>query len=382
MSQMKRTVLATSVAAFGFLLSACDRQNELELLAYRTEIVLAAEAWRSANAEVADLDGDGKLDIVLAIGRHWPGPNLLFRGDGTGGFSSVDTLSIPHDRSYSLSVADMDGDGDLDLVVSNDRPDPNYVLLNSGAGQFADRVDFGDPTWPTRNSIIADVNMDGRPDVVVANRDSSPDGSNFVCMNEPNVTLALSCIPFPSGPATTISVSDINRDGLHDLIIPYRDVGQSHIYFGDGSGSFNDSVPFGPADASFRAATSLDLNRDGLLDMVAIDDRKNVTQAFIQTGDLQFEEGLQIDGGRDKPYALDQADLNGDGLQDILVGYRNAPSRIFFNNGDSLRSVEFGDSTGATYGFGVGDLNGDGVLDIVSARSDASDILFMGSRVD
>ncbi len=117
-------LLALIIAAL-LLGAACQPAPVAEPVEYTTATVLEHEPRRSANAAVADLDGDGASDVVLAIGRHWPGPNLLFRGDGAGGFTSVDTLSDPHDRSYSLSVADMDGDGDLDLVVSNDRPDPN-----------------------------------------------------------------------------------------------------------------------------------------------------------------------------------------------------------------------------------------------------------------
>ncbi|MEM8486555.1 MAG: VCBS repeat-containing protein [Bacteroidota bacterium] len=350
------------------------------MVEYNTAIVLEAEPRRSANAEVADIDGDGSNEILLAIGRHWPGPNLLFRGDASGGFTTVDTLSNPQDRTYSLSVADMDGDGGLDMVVSNDRPDPNYVLLNDGTGQFTERVVFGDPSWPTRNSTVADLNLDGKPDVVVANRDTTSTGNNFVCLNNSDVMLALSCTSISSGPATTISVADINGDGNPDLVVPYRDVGQSRIYFGDGTGSFSGTVDFGPADASFRSAIALDLNTDNYLDLVAIDDRKNLTLAFLQTSDLQFEAGRQIDRGANRPYALDQADLNGDGRQDLLVGYRNAPSTAFFNLGDSLQNVSFGDSSGTTYGFGVGDIDNDGIVDIVSARSDASDVLFLGSH--
>lgn len=365
---------------FALLCLACQPAPVPESVAYTTAVVLEEEPRRSANAEVADLDGDGRNDVVLAIGRHWPGPNLLFRGDGAGGFTSVDSLSNPQDRSYSLSIADMDGDGDLDLVVSNDRPDPKYVLLNNGAGQFEEQVAFGDPTWPTRNSTVADVNMDGKPDVIVANRSNTPEGNNVVCLNVSTTVFALSCASISSGPATTIVVADINRDGNPDLIVPYRDLGQSHIYVGDGSGSFTRSVPFGPADASFRAATALDLNGDELLDIVAINDREKQTLAFLQTSDFHFEEGWQLDEGIHTPYALDQADLNGDGLQDLLVGYRGAPSRVFFNDSARLSDVAFGDSLGDAYGFGVGDVNHDGIMDIVVARSGASDVLFFGSR--
>ncbi|MFK7849225.1 MAG: FG-GAP repeat domain-containing protein [Rhodothermales bacterium] len=362
------------------MVSACQPSPEVVQVEYNNTIVLEEAPWRSANAEVADLDGDGKNDIVLAIGRHWPGPNLLFRGDGAGGFTSVDSLSNPQDRSYSLSVADMDSDGDFDLVVSNDRPDPKYVLLNDGSGQFTERVEFGDPAWPTRNSTVADLNLDGKPDIVVANRDNTPEGNNFICLNDTQETFSLSCTSITSGPATTISVADINGDGNPDLVVPYRDVGQSHVYLGDGAGNFDKSVPFGPADASFRSAVALDLNRDDMLDLVAIDDRKKRTFSFTQIAGLKFEMGEQIDAGLDRPYALDLADLNGDGWQDLLVGYRNAPARLFFNAGDTLHSVSIGDSLGTVYGFGVGDVNHDGIPDVVSARSDASDLLFMGSH--
>lgn len=379
MTATQSTILFFSLIG---IVSACQSSHEMGLIEYNKVIIIEEEPRRSANAEVADLDGDGTNDIVLAIGRHWPGPNLLFWGDGKGGFTSVDSLSDPQDRSYSLSVADMDADGDMDLVVSNDRPDPKYVLLNNGDGQFTDRVEFGDPMWPTRNSMVADINLDGKPDVVVANRDNSPEGNNFVCLNTTDVAFSLMCNSIRSGPATTISVADINRDGNPDLIVPYRDLGQSHVYLGAGDGNFGNKIPFGPPDASFRSAIAVDLNGDELLDLVAIDDRKNVTLSFTQRGGLQFADGQQLDAGLDRPYALDQADLNGDGWQDLLIGYRNAPAKLFFNAGDTLRSISLGDSLGTVYGFGVGDVNGDGIPDVISARSDASDVLFLGSRTD
>ena len=360
------------------VLNACSQDTEPPLPTYNTVIIVEAEPRLSANAEIADITGDEINDIVLAIGRHWPGPNLLFRGDGKGGFSSIDSLSFPWDRSYSVSVADMDQDGDIDLVVSNDRPDPKYVLLNNGSGIFSNRIEFGDPNWPTRNSTVADLNLDGLPDIVVANRDNSPEGNNWVCLNTTEEKFSVGCQSIVSGSATTISVADMNNDGFPDLIIPYRDGGQSHIFNGDGTGSFKKGSAFGFDDASFRAAVAADINSDNLLDLVAIDDQQKTTTLFYQAEDHSFREGIRIDDGDMIPYALEIADLDGNGKSDVIIGYREAPSRIFFNRSDGLVQAVFGDSLGAVYGFGVGDFNHDGVQDIVSARSGASDLLFLG----
>ena len=48
---------------------------------------------------------------------------------------------------------------------------------------------------------------------------------------------------------TTITAADFNGDGTLDLAVPHRDGGQSHIYLNDGSGGFQERMPFGPPDA-------------------------------------------------------------------------------------------------------------------------------------
>lgn len=372
-----KTRLALIMLSIGVLIS-CSTDIEPPIPAYEAPIKIEEEPRLTANAEVVDITGDGLNDIVLAIGRHWPGPNLLFVGDGKGAFLVVDTLSNPWDRSYSVSAADMDLDGDIDLIVSNDRPDAKYVLLNNGAGAFLNRIEFGDPMWPTRNSTVADLNQDGLPDIVVANRDNSPEGNNWICLNQTEERFLLNCQPLVSGSATTISVADINADGFQDLVIPYRDGGQSHVFLGDGTGSFIPGPAFGPNNASYRAAVAVDLNNDNLLDLVAIDDVKRTTTAFFQTETNLFKKGIRIDDGEMVPYAIDTADLDANGKIDVIIGYREAPSWLFFNRSDRLVQVVIGDSLGSTYGFGVGDVNHDGVLDVISARSGASDLLFLG----
>ena len=91
-------------------------------------VVLETTSETSANVNLGDIDGDGDVDIVLAKGRHWPLPEVVLVNDGRGGFAERRSVGDVEDRTYTAALADLDGDGDLDLVVGNDRPDEKRIL--------------------------------------------------------------------------------------------------------------------------------------------------------------------------------------------------------------------------------------------------------------
>ena len=90
------------------------------LRSFGTGVPLESVSEYTANASIGDLNGDGNLDIVLAKGRHWPQADVVLFGDGKGHFTPGPPLPNKPDRSYSAPLADLDGDGDLDIVISND----------------------------------------------------------------------------------------------------------------------------------------------------------------------------------------------------------------------------------------------------------------------
>ncbi len=346
-------------------------------------LLLDSTSETSANVSAGDLNGDGFLDLVLAKGRHWPLVSRVLLGDGAGHFPTSYDLSPTADRSYSGRLVDLDGDGDLDVVISNDAPDPKPVYLNDGTGHFQLGSTYGRPEWPTRNATTADLDGDGNPDIVAANRGDST-GANYICFNRGGGRFDANCVAFSHEPATTITAADFNRDGLIDLAVPHRDGGQSRVYLSGPKGTFSPerTIPFGPPNATIRMAEAADLNGDGLLDLVAIDDEHRSTAIYFAQRNGAFSSGTAVGGGVATPYALATADLNGDGKMDVVVGYVEAPSGVYYNEGDGRRfhAVQFGDNKGAVYGFAIADLDRDGVLDIAAARSDAPNVVYLGSR--
>jgi hypothetical protein len=125
--------------------------------------------------QVADVNGDGKPDIVLAnwcvIGNVCVNGTvgvLLGKGDGT--FQSAVTYSSGGNNANSVAVADVNGDGKLDILVANVNSGTVGVLLGNGDGTFQTAITYGSGGEFVISVAVADINGDGKPDLVVAAR--------------------------------------------------------------------------------------------------------------------------------------------------------------------------------------------------------------------
>lgn len=373
MNRLRRACLTVALGSLTVTMFSAQQPR----MRFDTALLLEQTSETSANVSFGDLNGDGRLDVMLAKGRHWPLVDQVLLNEGNRRFHAVPLGAA--DRTYAGLLVDLDGDRDLDVVISNDDPDPKRVYLNDGRGRFTPGSTFGKREWPTRNVSVADLNGDSLPDIVVANRTGDDKGFNYVCLNRGAGRFDSDCLPVTRESTTTITPADFDRDGRIDLAVPHREGGQSYIYFNDGKANFPRRVSFGPTTAAIRVSAAADFNGDGLLDIAVVDERSGPA-IYLQKKDGTFGERQPLERTA-APYALAVADVNQDGKVDVIVGNVEAPSVVYFNeDGHHFQVMRFGDNKGTAYGIAAGDVDKDGVMDIAVARSEAPNVLYFGRR--
>jgi hypothetical protein len=190
---------------------------------------LAIDA-RPSGIDVGDLDGDGRADVV-AVGTASGGTSrlsLFFRA-ATSALQFQPRVDLPitpnpgSTPSGPIRVADLNGDGRLDLVVVDELAQGITLLLQSSvaAGTFAAPVFLTVGARP-RALAIGDLNGDGRIDLATANHDAS---SVSVLLQNSGVAGAFS-VPINysvSAPPSDIGIGHLNGDGLPDIALAAGD---------------------------------------------------------------------------------------------------------------------------------------------------------------
>lgn len=266
---------------------------------------------------VADVNHDGKLDILTADAGSLTVSVLLGNGDGTFQPAMLDSdIGALEGSPFSLAIGDLNGDGNLDLVLPEEADNNVSVILGNGDGTFNPATNYPVGTHP-RFAAIGDFNGDGKMDLAVANsgpfNSTAPSNVSILLGNgdgtfQPAVNYTVGVRP------NSLVVGDFNRDGKLDLAVDNdTTTGIVNILFGNGDGTFQSTVnhAVGPYSVSI---TSGDFNGDGKLDLAITDD--NGVMVLSNTGNGTFQNsGDYAPAGR----SLAAGDFNGDGALDLAV---------------------------------------------------------------
>ena len=401
---------------------------------------------RSVSA--ADLNLDGNMDLVV-VNVQSSDLTLLF-GDGNGGFSSIGNFRIqptPGQASHPVSaqVADFNGDGFPDIIVAANQRDPAlHLLLGDGFG-----FHFATTPLPATDRLlyvaVGDINGDHIPDIATL----GVDGYIKLFAGLGDGTFTPLSIMQAGAQAKAIALADFDGDGLTDLAISNSDSNSVEILRAVSPGTFQSPLNLATAtvvaplanarqrvtatgsnqvvfadgtrhmlsmlellDLSTPAVTPLatlpgtpeslllaDFTNDGIADSVVpvlagknslgIDIlRGNAAGGFdpapttpVVCGNGALEAGETCDDGNTKKgdgcgqactvevakalLSIDAADFNGDGNKDLVIVDNKGELRLLLGNGNAQFSgIRLLTKVKRKTGAAVGDFNGDGIPDI------------------
>jgi FG-GAP-like repeat/Abnormal spindle-like microcephaly-assoc'd, ASPM-SPD-2-Hydin len=404
--------------------SSGDAIAQSQWLSFANAVPYGSGADYSAiSVAVADVNGDGKPDIVVAnnCGRNCePGSDdtvgvRLGNGDGT--FQTAVNYDSGGSGALSVAVADLRGNGTLDLVVTNASVCADStcasgvsVLLGNGDGTFQTATSYPLIQGSPYSVAVADVNGDGKPDIIVA---TNCDASN--CSGDVNVLLGngdgtfKAAVSYSSDGYSPFSVvvGDLRGNGKADIIVANQCVaafnfscanpsaspaGSIAVLLGNGDGTFQPAVTYGSGGYNAMALAVRDVNGDGKLDVLVGNSCSTpcpegglgVVGVLLGNGDGTLQPAVAYDSGGAGPYSIAVADVNGDGKLDVVatnpgaipgsacgVGLRLAVDVLLGNGDGTLQSpVDYClINDGLTpYSVAVADLNGDGKPDLVVAN--------------
>ena len=357
--------------------------------------------WR-ASFVLADMNGDGRLDIVATSPRIGDGTPHIWLGDGKGSFSEWPLTFSENGNPSQLTIAyggvaagDIDGDGKMDFACAT-HGSGLVALLGDGKGGFRIvRKGLPGQDFSAQAIVLLDADGDGKLDIVASrDREKERKEGDQVDTAQVRVYLYRGADGWKLKEeglvggfySNSLTAWDYDADGRKDVLTGSHYVGALTLLWKNvGDGTFS-PIPFNAVEIfAYHFATAPGtFGKDrapAFADAFLMNTREpevaratGITIYALENGSWVRHRVWREKSGRTQQYALAMGDLDGDGLDDVLFAdtVQNR-LRIFFQQPDG-NFVEMAekeepilDSPGQC--IRLADLDGDGRLDVVVSKT-------------
>ena len=377
--------------------------------------VASAQRWQDATSqcmgttaqwtnkvEVADLDGDGNIDILTANGGNYSSagtaePPRIWKNLGgwtTNALHCAEITSMVAGSFTGLSrlikAADVDGDGDLDVLTGGAYQTQLKLFVQGATGWSDASAQLPQQNTSAGDAEFGDVDGDGDLDLVIAdwgtgNPSTNTGGRTRLYRNNgqgtftdettaamPNLLVRWSW---------DLELADVDNDWDLDVLVSCKACTSSLLFRNNGMGVFTDEPDALPHFTNNYELEPMDIDADGDLDLVTVNDGLNVTEhIFVNRGDGTFadETAQRLTGTANPSGADDNAavwlDADDDGDPDLMFATLGN-ERLLLNDGgiftlDPMQATP--NDTNGSLGIAVADFDGDHRPDILQGQGETA----------